>query len=73
MFIKNIQAKIKINNKDALILAADSKQINLERKIQEIKQNLTIEPEIASNKIKTKNNIKFKYQAPNEINEITTN
>ena len=63
MFIKNIQfsksitqAEIKINNKDTLILAADNKQNYPEREIQEIKQNIAIDTEIASNKIKTKNN-----------------
>ena len=34
---------------------------------------MEIELEIASNKLKTENNIKFKYQAAKAINEITTN
>jgi len=34
---------------------------------------MAIETEIASNKIKQNNNIKFKYEAPKSINEITTN
>ena len=48
-------AKIKIINKGTLMLVADNKQNYPERKTQVITQNMAIEPEIASNKIKTNN------------------